>query len=201
MTLRLIALSLVVATLGACKKDSSSETPEPVAQEAPVAAPEPEVEEAAAPDPEPADTTPEPAAAQNLVTVIGGLEKGKTFAELLVVAELDRDLASPDVNVTVLVPSDDAFDKLPKGTLDKWKKNKDQLQKLLKYHFVPGLNNAAKMGNYRTAPTAAGPELTVKASQDSDMTIDGGRLTEIDIAASNGLVHMIDKVLQPGGKK
>jgi uncharacterized surface protein with fasciclin (FAS1) repeats len=196
MTLRLIALSLVVATLGACKKDSSTETPEPVAAETPVTAPEPEAEEAAASEPEPAEAAPEPAA-QNLITIINGLEQGKTFAELLVLAELDRDLASPDVNVTVLVPSDDAFAKLPKGTLDKWKKSKDQLQKVLKYHFVPGRNDAAKMGNYRTAPTAAGPELTVKASQDSDMTIDGGRLTDIDIAASNGLIHIIDKVLQP----
>lgn len=200
MTLRLIALSLLVASVG-CKKDSSSETPEPAAESTPEAA-EPESEEAATPEPEPA-AAPEPAApaGKDLFAVVGGLEKGKTFAELLVAAELDKDLASPDVNITLLVPTDEAFDKLPKGTLDKWKKNKDQLQKVLKYHFIPGLNDAAKIGNYRTAPTAAGPELTVKTSQDSDMTIDGARLLEIDIAASNGMVHMIDKVLQPGGKK
>lgn len=200
MILRFIALSLVVVTVGACKKDSSSEAPEPVADVSPPVASEPEAEEPA-PEAAAPEAAPEPAAAKDLITVIRGLENGKTFTELLAAAELDQDLASPDVNVTVLVPSDDAFAKLPKGTLDKWKKNKDQLQKVLKYHFVPGQNNAAKMGNYRTAPTAAGPELTVKASQDSDMTIDGGRLTEIDIAASNGLVHVIDKVLQPGGKK
>lgn len=199
MILRFIALSLVVVTVGACKKDSSSEAPEPVADVSPPVASEPEAEEPA-PEAAAPEAAPEPAA-KDLITVIRGLENGKTFTELLAAAELDQDLASPDVNVTVLVPSDDAFAKLPKGTLDKWKKNKDQLQKVLKYHFVPGQNNAAKMGNYRTAPTAAGPELTVKASQDSDMTIDGGRLTEIDIAASNGLVHVIDKVLQPGGKK
>ncbi|MBZ5713131.1 fasciclin domain-containing protein [Nannocystis pusilla] len=203
MNLRLIALSLLVAsatatTNVACKKDSASETPEPVAEAAPETAPEPEPEPAAAePEPEPA---PAPAA-KDLIGVVGGLEKGKTFAELLVVAELDKELASPEVNLTVLVPSDEAFAKLPKGTLDKWKKNKDQLQKALKYHFIPGINDTAKIGNYRTAPTAAGPELPIVQSQDSEMTIDGAKLLEIDLPASNGMVHVIDKVLQPGAKK
>ncbi|PCC66719.1 fasciclin domain-containing protein [Nannocystis exedens] len=144
---------------------------------------------------------PEPApAAKDLATVVAGLEKGKTFQELLVAAELDKDLTSGDVSLTILVPTDEAFAKLPKGTLDKWKKNKEQLQKALKYHFIPGLNDSAKLGNYRTAPTAAGPELPIKQSQDSEMTIDGAKLLEINIPASNGLVHVIDKVLQPPKK-
>jgi len=205
MTLRLIALSLLVTsamatTNVACKKDSASEAPEPVA-EAPEATPEPAPEAAATPEPEPA-ATPEPApAAKDLVAVVGGLEKAKTFAELLVAAELDKELTSAEVNLTLLVPTDEAFAKLPKGTLDKWKKNKEGLQKTLKYHFIPGLNDTAKIGNYRTAPTAAGPELPIKQSQDSEMTIDGAKLIEVNIAASNGMVHVIDKVLQPGGGK
>ncbi|MCY1058363.1 fasciclin domain-containing protein [Nannocystis sp. SCPEA4] len=205
MNLRLIALSLLVAsatatTNVACKKDSASETPEPVAEAAPEAAPEPE-SEAAAPTPEPAPEAAPAPAAKDLIGVVGGLEKGKTFAELLVVAELDKELVSPEVNLTVLVPSDEAFAKLPKGTLDKWKKNKEQLQKALKYHFIPGVNDTAKIGNFRTAPTAAGPELPIVQSQDSEMTIDGAKLLEVNLAASNGMVHVIDKVLQPGAKK
>ncbi|WAS98568.1 fasciclin domain-containing protein [Nannocystis punicea] len=198
MNLRLIALSLLVASAStnvACKKDSASETPEPVAESTPPA-PEPEPEAAATPEPEP-PAAPEAPAAKDLATVVAGLEKGKTFQELLVAAELDKDLASADVSLTILVPTDEAFAKLPKGTLDKWKKNKEQLQRTLKYHFIPGLNDSAKIGNYRTAPTAAGPELPIKQTQDSEMTIDGAKLLEINLPASNGLVHVIDKVLQP----
>lgn len=196
MNLRLIALSLLVASASTnvgCKKDSASETPEPAP--APAPAPEPEVE--ATPEPE-AAPAPEPApAAKDLAAVVAGLEKGKTFQELLVAAELDKELASADVSLTILVPTDEAFAKLPKGTLDKWKKNKEQLQKALKYHFIPGINDTAKIGNYRTAPTAAGPELPIKQTQDAEMTIDGAKLLEVNLPASNGLVHVIDKVLQP----
>lgn len=196
MNLRLIALSLLVASASTnvgCKKDSASETPEPAAP-APAPAPEPEVE--ATPEPE-AAPAPEPApAAKDLAAVVAGLEQAKTFQELLVAAELDKELASADVSLTLLVPTDEAFAKLPKGTLDKWKKNKEQLQKALKYHFIPGINDTAKIGNYRTAPTAAGPELPIKQTQDAEMTIDGAKLLEVNLPASNGLVHLIDKVLQ-----
>jgi uncharacterized surface protein with fasciclin (FAS1) repeats len=202
MFLRLIALSLFVASMGACKKDSASETPEPVAEATPEPT-APETDEAATPEPTPEAAPPEPAApaVKDLAAVVAGLEKGKTFHELLVAAELDKELASADVSLTILVPTDEAFAKLPKGTLDKWKKNKEQLQKALKYHFIPGVNDTAKIGNYRTAPTAAGPELPIVQSQDSEMTIDGAKLLEVNLAASNGMVHVIDKVLQPGAKK
>lgn len=198
MRVRLVALSLLL--LAACKKDAPPADPEPApsnpepAAEAP---PEPE----AKPDPKP-EAKPEepPAATKDLVAVLAGLDKAKTFAELVKLAELEKDLHSPDVHLTILVPTDAAFDALPKGTLDKWKKNKDQLAKALKFHFVTGVNNAQKLGNFRTAPTATGVELEVKASQDTDMTIQGGRLIDIDIEASNGMVHTIDKVLQPGKK-
>ncbi|MDC0719667.1 fasciclin domain-containing protein [Nannocystis bainbridge] len=194
MNLRLIALSLLVASASTnvgCKKDSASEAPEPTPAPAPAPDPEPEV---ATPEPEP---TPEPApAAKDLATVVAGLENGKTFHELIVAAELDKELASADVSLTILVPTDEAFAKLPKGTLDKWKKNKEQLQKALKYHFIPGINDTAKIGNYRTAPTAAGPELPIKQTQDAEMTVDGAKLIEVNLPASNGLVHVIDKVLQ-----
>lgn len=198
MRLALIATLLFAV---ACKKDAPPQDPEPK-DEGPADVPA-EPADKAEPDAKPEETRPEtPApAAKDLAAVVAGLEKAKTFAELLVVSELDKELRSQDVHLTILAPTDEAFAKLPKGTLDKWKKNKDQLQKTLKYHFIPGVNNAQKIGNFRNAPTAAGTELEVKTSQDSDMTIQGGRLTEIDIPASNGMVHLIDTVLQPGKKK
>lgn len=194
--------ALVLLLAGACAKtDTETQAPDP----APAEASETPAEQAAAPAeeaPEPADAQPEAEApaSKSLADVVAGLENGKTFAELVVAAELDKELRSSDISLTILVPTDEAFAKLPKGTLDKWKKNKDTLQKALKYHFIPGVNNAAKIGNYRTAPTAAGPELEVKTVQDSDMTIGGARLVESDMPAANGMVHLIDRVLEPGKK-
>lgn len=205
MTRKILALTLLIAGACAAKADSTPANPEPeaAAPEAPVDS-EPAPGDAAQPDdvakPESKPTPETPAASGDLAAVIAARPNAKTFVELLTAAELDKDLKSSDVHLTILVPTDEAFDKLPKGTLDKLKKNKDQLQKTLKYHFVPGINDAARMANFRTAPTAAGPELEVKASQDQDMTIGGARMVEIDLKASNGVVHMIDKVLIPGAK-
>jgi uncharacterized surface protein with fasciclin (FAS1) repeats len=201
MTRKILALTLLVAACAAKADSKPPADPEPEATN-PEATPEDAgPEDAAKPDdaakPESKPTEQPAAAAGDLAAVIAGRPNTKTFSELLVAAELDKDLKSSDVHLTILVPTDEAFDKLPKGTVDKWKKNKDQLQKTLKYHFIPGVNDAARVGNFRTAPTAAGPELEVKASQDQDLTIGGARLVEVDIKASNGVVHIVDKVLQP----
>lgn len=205
MTRKILALTLLVAACAAKADSQPPANPEPEAGPTPEATPEDAgTDDAAAADaakPESKPTEQPAAAGGDLATVIAGRPNTKTFMELLTVAELDKDLKSADVHLTILAPTDEAFDKLPKGTVDKWKKNKDQLQKTLKYHFIPGVNDAAKVANFRTAPTAAGPELDVKASQDQDMTIGGARLVEVDLKASNGVVHIIDKVLVPGAKK
>ena len=203
MTPRILALSLLFAGACAAKTDTSPANPEPEASAdtRSESTPEPAPEEATTPEPKP-EAKPEPVAAptKDLAAVVAGNPKATVFADLIAASGLDKDLKSTDISLTILVPTDEAFDKLPKGTVDKWKKNKDQLQKILKYHFIPGHNDAQKLGNYRTAPTAAGPELEVKTTQDTEMTIGGARLVEIDIAASNGMVHLIDKVLQQGKK-
>ena len=203
MTPRILALSLLFAGACAAKTDTSPANPEPEASAdtRSESTPEPAPEEATTPEPKP-EAKPEPVAAptKDLAAVVAGNPKATVFADLIAASGLDKDLKSTDISLTILVPTDEAFDKLPKGTVDKWKKNKDQLQKILKYHFIPGHNDAQKLGNYRTAPTAAGPELEVKTTQDTEMTIGGARLVEIDIAASNGVVHLIDKVLQQGKK-
>ncbi len=203
MTPRILALSLLFAGACAAKTDTSPANPEPEASAdtRSESTPEPAPEEATTPEPKP-EAKPEPVAAptKDLAAVVAGNPKATVFADLIAASGLDKDLKSTDISLTILVPTDEAFDKLPKGTVDKWKKNKDHLQKILKYHFIPGHNDAQKLGNYRTAPTAAGPELEVKTTQDTEMTIGGARLVEIDIAASNGMVHLIDKVLQQGKK-
>lgn len=199
---RILALTLLAVAACAAKADSSPVNPEPTDEAKTETPADPEPDEAAAPETKPETKPAEPVAAptKDLAALVAGNPKATVFADLITVAGLDKDLRSTDISLTILIPTDEAFDKLPKGTVDKWKKNKDALAKILKYHFIPGVNDAQKIGNYRTAPTAAGAELEVKTSQDTEMTIGGARLIDIDIAASNGMIHMIDKVLQQGRK-
>jgi uncharacterized surface protein with fasciclin (FAS1) repeats len=66
---------------------------------------------------------------------------------------------------------------------------------VIRVHIVLGNNDVNKLANFRTAPTAAGKDVEVKI-QDTDMTIVGAKLIETDIAATNGFIHVIDKVLK-----
>ena len=140
---------------------------------------------------------PEPAASKDVLATIEAQADGKTFADLILATDLAKQLRSMDgAGFTVLVPSDDAFKSLPKGMVEKWKKNPAELERVLKYHIVPGTHDVGKLGNFRTAPTSLGTDIDVKV-EESDVRVGGGKLTQTDIKASNGYVHIIDKVLVP----
>jgi uncharacterized surface protein with fasciclin (FAS1) repeats len=98
---------------------------------------------------------------------------------------------------TVFAPSDEAFAKLPAGTVDDLLKpeNKEKLQAVLAYHVIPGKIMAAdvKTSNVKTVN---GKEAAVKASG-GNVTVDGAKVIKADIAASNGVIHVIDTVLMP----
>lgn len=99
---------------------------------------------------------------------------------------------------TVFAPTDEAFAKLPKGTLDDLLKaeNKAKLQAILKYHVVAGKVMAADVVKVQSAKTVAGGQLTIKTTG-SAVTVDGAHVTKTDIAASNGVIHVVDAVLLP----
>lgn len=187
-----------------CKSDASSTTPEPVTQpDAPPAddvtpqTPEDNGDDAS--KPEASDDPPaKPAVAgKDVLATIEAQADGKTFAELILATDLAKQLRSMDgAGFTVLVPSDDAFRSLPKGMIEKWKKNPAELERVIKYHIVPGTHDVGKLGNFRTAPTSLGTDVVVKV-EESDVRVGGGKLTQTDIKASNGYVHIIDKVLVP----
>lgn len=191
---------LFALLLAACasKSDSAPPTdPEPAAAPAP-AAESPDEEPAAEPEPKPepkAEVKPEPAA-KDVVGVLEGRGDAKIFAELLAASpDLTKQLHSMDgAGFTLLVPTDEAFAKVPKGSVERWKKNPSELEKLIKTHIVPGSHDAGKLGNFRTAPTAMGKDIEVKV-QESDVLVGGAKLVETDFKASNGYVHMISKVL------
>jgi len=99
---------------------------------------------------------------------------------------------------TVFAPTDAAFAKLPAGTVESLLKpeNKDQLTAILTYHVVPGKIMAADVVNLSEATTVNGKVLKVKVQGDKVM-IDDAQVTSTDIAASNGVIHVIDSVVLP----
>ena len=98
---------------------------------------------------------------------------------------------------TVFAPTDAAFAALPEGTVESLLKpeNKDQLIAILTYHVVPAkvMAKGVKAGE---APTVNGKTATVGIS-DSGVTIEGANVVATDVVASNGVIHIIDKVILP----
>ncbi len=99
---------------------------------------------------------------------------------------------------TVFAPTDEAFAKLPAGTVDNLLKpeNRDKLKAILTYHVVPGKVMAADVVKLKQAKTANGASLTVKTSGGGVM-IDNAKVVKTDIATSNGVIHVIDTVVLP----
>ena len=99
---------------------------------------------------------------------------------------------------TVFAPTDEAFAKLPPGTLENLLKpeNKDQLRKILTYHVVPGRVTAKDVVKLDSAKTLEGGSLTIHAG-DGGVMVNNAHVTKTDIAASNGVIHVIDTVLLP----
>ncbi|HUU70056.1 MAG TPA: fasciclin domain-containing protein [Planctomycetota bacterium] len=99
---------------------------------------------------------------------------------------------------TVFAPTDQAFEKLPAGTLDNLMKpeNKDQLAHILKYHVVQQKVMSDRLGRMRNLSTLAGQELKV-TSEKGKVMVDGANVTQPDIICSNGVIHSIDAVMLP----
>ena len=98
---------------------------------------------------------------------------------------------------TVFAPTDEAFAKLPKGTLEDLLKpeNKAKLDAILTYHVVPGKVMAADVKTMK-AKTVNGQSLDVKVA-DGAVTVNTAKVVKTDVAASNGVIHVIDSVVLP----
>ena len=105
---------------------------------------------------------------------------------------------SGDGPYTVFAPTNAAFAKLPEGTVESLLKpeNKDQLTAILTYHVVSGKVKAADVVKLDSATTVEGSSVTITAS-DAGVKVDAANVIMTDIAASNGVVHVIDSVLLP----
>ena len=121
----------------------------------------------------------------------------KTLAAALGAAGLVDTLKGPGP-FTVFAPTDDAFAKLPKGTVDELLKpeNKAKLTAILTYHVVAGDVMAADVVKLKEAKTVNGAMVKVMVN-DKTVMINEATVTATDIAASNGVIHVIDSVLLP----
>jgi len=99
---------------------------------------------------------------------------------------------------TVLAPTDEAFAKLPKGTVENLLKpeNKDTLVKILTYHVIPGNVKAADVVKLKSAKTVGGQSVKIK-TKNGKVMIDKANVIKTDIETSNGVIHVIDTVLMP----
>jgi len=97
---------------------------------------------------------------------------------------------------TVFAPTDEAFAKLPEGTVDALLKDKARLTAILTYHVVPGRVKSEDVAGLSSATTVNGADLAIKV-QDGKVMVGQATVTQTDIAASNGVIHVIDQVLLP----
>lgn len=124
----------------------------------------------------------------------------QTLAKALQAADLVTTLKGPGP-FTVFAPTDEAFAKLPAGTIENLLKpeNKATLQRILTYHVVPGKVMAADVVKLRSAKAVSGDTLTI-ATRNGGVTIDNARVVKTDVVAGNGVIHVIDAVILPKDK-
>ena len=123
----------------------------------------------------------------------------KTLAKALAAADLVGTLKG-EGPFTVFAPTDEAFAKLPAGTLETLLKpeNKDKLRRVLTYHVVAGTVGAADVVKLKSAKAVSGDTIAVSA-QGGTVRVDGAQVIKTDIQASNGVIHVIDAVILPKG--
>jgi uncharacterized surface protein with fasciclin (FAS1) repeats len=136
------------------------------------------------------------AALGDIVAVASGAGSFNTLVAAVKAAGLVETLQGPGP-FTVFAPTDEAFAKLPKGTVEDLLKpeNKAKLVGILTYHVVPGKVMAADVKTMN-AKTVNGKELSIKVA-DGKVTVDNATVVKTDVAAKNGVIHVIDTVVLP----
>ena len=134
---------------------------------------------------------------KDIVDIAASAGSFKTLVAAVQAAGLVDALKAPGP-LTVFAPTDEAFGKLPAGTVEDLLKpeNKDRLIAVLTYHVVPGLVTAGEVVKLDSAKTVNGRSLKISA-QEGKVMIDDARVTAADIMASNGVIHVIDAVVLP----
>ncbi len=143
-------------------------------------------------------TTPTSTQAQSdIVDTAAAAGSFKTLVAAVKAADLVDTLKGPGP-FTVFAPTDEAFAKLPAGTLESLLKpeNKAKLQSILTYHVVAGRVGSDQVVHMTSAKTVQGKDLKISQNAGTVM-VDGAKVVKTDIACSNGVIHVIDAVLMP----
>lgn len=140
----------------------------------------------------------EPTASGDIVAVASGAGQFGTLVAAIKAAGLVETLQG-EGPFTVFAPTDEAFAKLPAGTVDDLLKpeNKEKLVAVLTYHVVSGKVMAADVVKMESAKTVQGGTLKISAG-DGGVMVNDAKVVKTDIAASNGVIHVIDTVVLPG---
>ncbi len=134
---------------------------------------------------------------KNVVEIVAGNDDFSTLVAAITAAGLAETL-SGDGPFTIFAPTNEAFAKLPAGTVEDLLKpeNKAKLAAILTYHVVPGKVMAADVAGLSKATTVQGGDVSIKSKRDT-VTINGAKVTATDIVGSNGVIHVIDTVILP----
>jgi uncharacterized surface protein with fasciclin (FAS1) repeats len=142
-------------------------------------------------------STPAASSEPNLVQRAADAGRFTTLISLIKQAGLAETLSGPGP-YTVLAPTDAAFAKVPKATLKALADDPAKLKAVLLNHVVKGDVTAAKVVKLKSATTLQGSSLPIRVSGGT-VYIDGAKVTQADVTASNGVIHAIDTVLVPAG--
>jgi uncharacterized surface protein with fasciclin (FAS1) repeats len=139
----------------------------------------------------------EPLAPAGAVTILQAARAAGSFDTL--VTAIHRagmsDVLEHEGPYTVFAPSDEAFGKLPVGAVESLLATPDTLAEVVNYHLVPGRMTSADIAGRSSAETLQGEDLAI--SNNGVVRIDGARVVSGDLEASNGVIHVIDRVLLP----
>jgi uncharacterized surface protein with fasciclin (FAS1) repeats len=132
-------------------------------------------------------TIVETAAADRRFTTLVSLVKRAGLADAL----------SGETKLTVFAPTNAAFDRVPAATLRRLQRNRALLRRVLLYHVVAGDVKAEQVVQLRSVRTLAGPRVRIRVRDEAVVLNRRSKVVQTDIAASNGTIHVIDRVLIP----
>jgi uncharacterized surface protein with fasciclin (FAS1) repeats len=195
----IVCIAVTTVVVAACGGPKESRVEAVVPQDAPQVAVAPQGAPAAAapaaPQGAPAAAAPAAQAAGDIVAVASSNPEFTTLVSALQAAGLVDTLQGPGP-FTVFAPTNAAFAKIPKATLDAILADKATLTKILTYHVLPAKVTASQISNGQQATTVEGQPITLTVSG-STVKVNDATVVQADVAASNGVIHVIDTVLLP----
>lgn len=131
----------------------------------------------------------------DIVDIAVGAGNFETLVTAVKAADLVDTLKSPGP-FTVFAPTDEAFAKLPPGTIQTLVQNIPQLSRILTYHVVPGKLTQADLANMETVTSVEGTVIPIRSSDSFE--VKNATVVAADIEADNGIIHVLDKVILMG---